>query len=131
MSYEKISTIEAIRAVEAETKQAMAAEPVEIIEESWPINGEPFRCYVWPATIAQDTEILAASKRGGQYEEIVQTLITRARNRDASRIFQQAQIGTLRSEGMAETIRRVVRQINMADLSPEEERKNSQSPNSD
>lgn len=131
MSYEKISPGQALKAVQAETEHAMAAEPVEIIEKRWTINGEPFRCYVWPATIAQDAEILAASRRGGDYEEILQTLVTRARNRDRSRIFDQTHISELRAWGMSETIRNVVRQINLSDPTPEEIAGNSEGPSAD
>ena len=66
MRRDKINPIDAIRAVEQEFQEAMAAEPVEIVEENWQIKGEPFRCYIFPATIDEDTDILAASKRGGQ-----------------------------------------------------------------
>lgn len=120
-----VSHLDAISAVQKQSAAILRNEPHQIAVPEWPIDGRPMVLHVWPATIGEEAEINArrtdAVKTGRDpaYEEILATLIVRARNKDRSRVFDFAQLPELR-EAMGDTIRRVVREINAVGLTPEE-----------
>jgi hypothetical protein len=120
-----VSHLEAIQAVTDQRQAVLQNEPNEILVPEWPIQGAPMRVYAWPPTVEEEAEInqrrirAVQGARDGAYEEILATLIVRAKNKDGSRIFDFAQLPDLRG-AMGDTVRRVVRELNGVGLTPEE-----------
>ncbi len=128
-----VTAIAAIDAITAHTRKVRGAPATEIEIPEW-----GFTIYVHPATVSEEDEIKTARstyefderlKTGkpadGDYQELLATLIVRAKNKDGSRIFQFAQIKELKGFAMGDVFRRVVREINQTELTPEEVAKNS------
>lgn len=76
-------------------------------------TGEPYKFYVWPATLAQLNQI---NRRGGPDGKdlgiLVETIIVRARREDKTPYFQQGDRAALMNEADPEVLSAVVRQIN-------------------
>ena len=130
-----IGAVDAMAAIEAHTKRIRGAgtNPTAIPVPEWGLT-----LYAYPATIAEEDEIKNArtvyeyegrletgALVDGDYQEILATLIVRAKNKDGSRIFAFAQIKEIKVWAMGVVLRRVVQEINATDLLPKQIEKNS------
>jgi len=97
-------------------REAMDGKPrkVEFPELTNPETGEPFVCYVWPETVAEQDRLQRAVAMGG-LESVLQTVVVRCKDRDRNRIFQDGHMAMLRRECLAGTIVELCLRINRAD----------------